>query len=410
MKAAPITLLFAGLVLAGGSAAQDSDFPRFSFDAFGTLGLVYSSEDQADFVGNLFQSKGAGHTQTLSPYVDSRLGLQLTAEFTPGLSGVVQVVTEQEPDGDIRPSVEWANLKYDFTPDFSVRVGRMVQGTFMVSEYRKVGYATPWVRPPEEVYRMIPVTNFDGIDFSYRHRFGKYINTVRGTFGRSDSAWSDGGEIRARKAMTLSNTLEWDAYSLFASIGRFRLTIEDINPFFDAFRQFGPEGEAIAERYDVDDSQFTVVTAGARYDPGSWFITGEIGGSTSRTFIGKPRGAYITAGYRLGALTPYATLAGTWVESPTSDPGVPTEGLPPPQAATANELNAILDQILGAAAEQKSLSLGTRWDFARDMALTMQYEYLDLSDGSPGTFVNTQPGFQPGGSASVVSLTFDFVY
>lgn len=410
MKAVSITVLFAGLMLTGETPAQDSDFPRFSFDAYGTLGLVYSSEDQADYVGNLFQSKGAGHTQTLSPYADSRLGLQLTAEFTPELSGVLQVVTEQEPDGDIRPSVEWANLKYAFTPDFSVRVGRMVQGTFMVSEYRKVGYATPWVRPPEEVYRMIPVTNFDGVDFNYRYRFGKYTHSLRGTFGRSDSEWTDGGEVRARKAMTLSNTLEWDAYSLFASFGRYRLTIEEINPLFDAFRQFGPAGEAIAERYDVDDSQVTIVTAGARYDPGDWFITGELGGSTSRTFIGKPRGGYITAGYRTGSLTPYATLAGTWVESPTSDPGIPTEGLPPPQAAAAGQLNAILNQLLGAAAEQNSISLGARWDFARNMALTMQYEYLDLAEGSPGIFANIQPGFQPGGSASVVSLTFDFVY
>lgn len=410
MRTLPIAMLFSGLMLTGATLAQDSDTPRFWFDAYGTLGLVYSSEDQADFVGNLFQPEGAGHSREVSHKVDSRLGLQVTAQFTPRVSGVVQVVTEQESDGDVRPSIEWANVKYDFTPDFSVRAGRMVQSTFMVSEYRKVGYATPWVRPPEEVYRMIPVTNFDGIDFNYRHRFGKYVNTLRGTFGRKDSELSDGSNVRARKAMTLSNTLEWDDYSLFASIGRYRLSIEALNPFFDAFRQFGPEGEAIADRYDVDESRVTLATVGGRYDPGNWFIMGELGGSTSRTFIGELRGGYLTGGYRIGEFTPYASFARAWVSSATSDPGLPTEGLPPPLAATATELNFILNSILGSAAEQKSLTLGTRWDFARNLALTMQYEYLDLASGSPGLFVNPQPEFRRGSSASVVSLTLDFVF
>lgn len=410
MRIFPAAVFLAGLLWAGTSSAQESDTPSLSFDLFGTLGLVYSSEEEADFVGNLFQLEGAGYSSQVSSKVDSRLGLQVTAELTPKLSGVVQVVTEQEADGDIRPSLEWANVKYDFTPDFSMRAGRMVQSTFMVSEYRKVGYATPWVRPPEEVYRMIPVTNFDGVDFSYRHRFGKYINTLRATFGRSDAELGDGSDVRARKAITLSNTLEWDDFSLFASLGRYRLTIEALNPFFDAFRQFGPEGEAIAERYDVDDSQVTILTTGARYDPGDWFVTGEIGGSSSRTFIGDLRGAYVTGGYRFGEFTPYVSFAQAWVSSATSDPGVPTEGLPPPLADTAGELNFVLNEILGSAAEQKSLTLGTRWDLARNMAVTMQYEYLDMASGSPGLLVNPQPDFRPGGSASVVSLTLDFVH
>jgi len=410
MKLFPIAVFLAGLMSAGACPAQDSDTPRFSFDAYGTLGLVYSSEDQADFVGNLFQPEGAGHSSQFSYKIDSRLGLQLTAHLTPRLTGVVQVLTEQQPRGDIRPDVEWANVKYDFTPDFSVRVGRMVQSTFMVSEYRKVGYATPWVRPPEEVYRMIPVTNFDGVDFSYRHHFGKYINTLRGTFGATDSELADGSDVRARKIMTLSNTLQWDDFSLFASVGRYRLSIAALDPLFDAFRQFGPEGEAIADRFHVDDSQVTILTAGARFDPGDWFVIGELGGSTSQTFIGEPRGAYLTGGYRIGEFTPYASFARAWVSSPTSDPGVPTEGLPPALAQTASELNAVLNLMLGSAARQKSLSLGTRWDFARNKALTLQYDYLDLSSGSGGVFVNIQPDFKPGGSASIVSLTLDFVF
>lgn len=407
-----IVVLVASVMWTGASPAQDSDTPRISFDAYGSLGLVYSSEDRADFVANLLQAEGAGHTSQVSPKVDSRLGLQAAVELTPRLSSVVQVVIEQEPDGDLRPGIEWANVKYDFTPDFSMRVGRMVQPTFMVSEYRKVGYATPWVRPPEEVYRMTPVSNFDGIDFSYQYRSGKYLNTLRGIFGRSDTEVGEGGEFRARDVLALSNTLEWDDFSLFASVGRYRLTFEEVNPLFDAFRQFGPEGDAIADRYDADGKEVTILTTGVQYDPGKWFVMGELGGLTTRTFIGDPRGAYLTGGYRIGAFTPYASVARIWNTSETSDPGLSTEGLPPSLAATAGQLNLELNDLLllSSSARQKSLTLGTRWDFARNMALTMQYEYLDLSSGSPGAFINIQPDFPLGGSASVVSLTLDFVF
>lgn len=409
-KLFPIVLILFGAIWIDPLPAQDTDTPRISFDAYGTLGLVYSSEDRADFVANLLQAEGAGHSHQLSHKTDSRLGLQITAEFTPRLSSVLQVVTEQDSDGHFQPSVEWANIKYEFTPDFSMRVGRMVQPTFMVSEYRKVGYATPWVRPPEEVYRMTPVSHFDGIDFSYRHRSGKYLNTVRGIFGRSDAEVGTGGEFRARDVVALSNTLEWDAFLLFVSIGRYRLTFDKVKPLFDAFRQFGPEGETISDRYDADGKRVTILTAGARYDPGNWFVMGELGRLSNRTFIGDPRGIYMTGGSRIGAFTPYATVARIWNDGESSDPGLSTEGLPPPLVETASQLNFQLNELLATPVRQKTLALGTRWDFARNMALSMQYEYLDLSSGSSGAFINIQPDFRPGGSSSVVSLTLDFVF
>jgi hypothetical protein len=36
----------------------------FSFNGFGTLGVVHSSDNQADFVSNAIQSKGAGFTDS----------------------------------------------------------------------------------------------------------------------------------------------------------------------------------------------------------------------------------------------------------------------------------------------------------------------------------------------------------
>src|ERR1700734_3629548 len=54
----------------------------FSLHGFGTLGTVDSDAHAADFVGTPFQPNGAGYSQTWAPGVDSKVGLQLGAQFT----------------------------------------------------------------------------------------------------------------------------------------------------------------------------------------------------------------------------------------------------------------------------------------------------------------------------------------
>src|ERR1700674_4690027 len=99
-----------------GATAEDQSAPMFSFNGFGTLGVVHSSEENADFVGGVFQPSGAGFTHRWSAGVDSRIGGQVSANFTQKLSAVVQLVSEQRYDNTYIPSVEWANIRYQITP------------------------------------------------------------------------------------------------------------------------------------------------------------------------------------------------------------------------------------------------------------------------------------------------------
>lgn len=406
----PFTVCAIALFLHATTAqAQIEDTPNLTFNGFGTVGVVHSDEDQADFGSGVTAPDGAGHTRSLSPEVDSRLGLQLTADLTPRLTGVFQAVAEQRYDDTYQPTVEWANLKFDITPELSIRAGRMILPIFMASEYRKVGYANPWVRPPQEVYRVIPVTNIDGVALSHQTRFDRFTNSLQVTYGGRDAKFV-GGEVESRDGVTVANTLHWGATTLFASYSRSRLTAEFFDPLLDAFRPFGPDGRAIADRFAVDDTRFDIMDIGAEYDPGDWFVKGEWMRSRSDSILGDTHGWYLTGGYRFGAVTPYVTLARLHFDSDTSHPGLPLAGLPP-AAAQAAGLNAGLNQFLQlVATAQKSISVGVRWDFARNMALKAQYDHLDLETGSAGILINPQPGFEPGGTANVFSLTVDFVF
>jgi hypothetical protein len=75
-------------------AADDSSSSILSFSGFGTVGVVHSSEDQAHFTSSVYQPNGAGYSHAWSADVDIRIGAQVTANVTPELSAVVQVIAE----------------------------------------------------------------------------------------------------------------------------------------------------------------------------------------------------------------------------------------------------------------------------------------------------------------------------
>lgn len=408
----PSIALLAMALCAAGARADELRPPMFTFNGFGTLGVVHSSEDKADFVSNnILIPSGAGHTRAWSADVDSLVAAQVTATFTPRLSAVLQVMSRQNYDNSYRPRVEWANVKYRFTPDFSIRAGRVVLPAFMVSDHRTVGYANPWVRPPIEVYTLVANSYNDGVDASYRVRVGEFINTVQGTYGESELKLpAGGGTIDGKDLWTLSYTGEYGAAKVHLAYLQADLTLKAVNPLFDGFRQFGPEGVALADKYDVNGKRVTFIGLGGRYDPGGWFLMGEWGTRNSRSALGERTAWYVSGGYRLGDFTPYITYAQTKANSNTTDPGLDLSALPPFLAEPAAGLNAGLNAILGSIAVQKTVSVGARWDFAASAALKLQLDHIRLGAGSRGTLINPQPGFRTGGTVNVFSATLDFVF
>jgi hypothetical protein len=410
-KLTPIVLLVMALYAAG-ARADDPGTPMFSFSGFGTFGVVHSSENKADFTSSVIKPNGAGFSRVWSPDVDSLIAAQVTANFTPQISAVVQVISEQGYNNSYTPTVEWANIKYAFTPDISIRAGRIVLPVFLVSDSRKVGYANPWVRPPVEVYGLVPITNSDGVDASYRVHVGEFTNTVQVAYGKSAPKLpAGGGTAKANDAWGISYTGEYGAATVHTTYYRTKLTLDSFEPLFDGFRQFGPEGVALADKYDANNKPFTFIGLGAMYDPGRWFAMSEWGTTDSHSVLGKRTAWYASGGYRIGKFTPYVTYARTKADSNTSDPGLTLAGLPPPLAGLAAGLNAGLNASLGSLVPvQKTISVGARWDVAKNAALKLQYDQIHLGAGSPGTLINVQPGFQPGGRVNVFSATIDFVF
>ncbi len=389
---------------------QGPDGSTFSFNGFGTAGVVHSSEDKADFTASDFEPSGASYSRSWSASVDSLIGGQLTATLTPQLSAVLQLIAQQNYNDTYWPHIEWANIKYLFTPDLSVRVGRVVMPTFLNSDSREVGYSNPWVRPPTEVYSANPITSLDGLDASYRLHLGRVTNTLQATYGRNLAfKFAGGSKFDADYAWGIFDDAEYGAALVRLGYLSSDITLNDATALFDAFGKFGPQGAAITNQYDIVDKSTSILTLAASYDPGQWFVMGEWATSRSDSFLGASTGWYVSGGYRMGPFTPYLTHAQI-TQRTNSSPGLNVAAVPPAAVPTAAALNAELNQALNSRPDQYTWSVGMRWDFMKNFDLKLQLDRINLGAGSAGTLINVQPGFEPGSTVYLISSVVDFVF
>jgi hypothetical protein len=351
--------------------------PDVRVSGFGTLGYVTTDTNDAEFRNSLRQQKGA--TESNGDWgVDSRLGLQANTTFNETFSAVAQGFISRR-DGDSSPDIEWLFLQADVFDATSFRAGRMLVPTFLLSDFRQVGYAQHWLRSPVEVYGNFLNTSFDGLQSVSRFSLGNYNATVQ----------LSGGEATGNKKFFAigPNVFETDEKSdgLYSAnfslqqgdwLGRLGYThMTDV--------QIVSGGRAVQSG---DDNFYS---AGIQYDNGNvlamseyiwrrWDAEGAQDGSLDSEAF------YLTAGYRFGNIMPYVTYS---------------EFTP--------EGNGYLAQ--GSSMDtRKTSAIGARWDVASNLALKAQIE--EVSGGVGDQFISdpSRQGRQP--NTQVYSLALDFIF
>lgn len=418
----------AGIALMLGTPARASDGMQWKFSGFGTLGVAHSSDDKSDFVSDIFQPNGAGKTQDWSLNPDTRLGAQLDAVFNDQWSAVLQLVSKHQYDGSYRPLVEWANVKWRVTPDFSLRAGRIAAPSYLLSESRFVGYANPWVRPPVEVYSVLSITTNDGVDATYRHNIGSAQNTIQAYFGTSTAKFPT-ATVKGRPGWGLNDTLEMGSLTLRLGYTNVKLDTEieslgqlqaGINQFAlgaaaipeASFLNAAAQARALAARYSLKDWALSAVALGATYDPGQWFVMSELIFFKGDSFLSDSTSWYVSGGYRFGAWTPYLSYAATRAKT-KRDAGIVLTGAAaatPQVAGGAAALSAGVNAALESTTPtQHTASVGLRWDLQKNLALKTQYDAITVDDGSTGR-LRVDPGTYPSHHINVFTVVLDFVF
>ncbi len=185
-----LILLFTPLVVAAEASAVE-----FHFGGFGTGSFSTFNNTKADYVLN-DQPEGPGRTRSSDIGLDSSLGVQFDLGLNKSLDLGLQIVADRNPDRTVTPEVTVAQMRWRLSPALTVRLGKMPIGAFLNAETRKVRFTMPWVRPPLEVYSLVPTSSRDGVDIIHEGKLGCWFSELHG------------GLVRSRFDVPLSNSRE----------------------------------------------------------------------------------------------------------------------------------------------------------------------------------------------------------
>lgn len=402
----------AALLVAVSSVSLAGDIP-WSIKGFGTLGAAGTDTDQLKFRRDTSQSNGVTRSGGID--VDSRLGLQLDADLSSSLHTTVQWVARSH-DGDFfEQNLDWAFLRWRFRPDLDVRLGRVGFDVFMLSDYRNVGYVYPWIRPPHEFYAGLPPYHFDGADVAQRFAVGDGYLVAKGFAGYSfnqlpagTAGTYDSGSVVA------GGSLAYESGNWRARIGYAYTQARKEPPLgglTSALRSPGidviwPGASSLAEDLSVTGRLVHYSSVGLAYDDGTWLaqIEGAYIDSEINLFPTVANG-YLSAGRRFGAITLYSLFGIAHTLYDRID--VPAPLLPAPELLALRD--AVDATLNGNGVDQKSVSLGVRWDVHENIALKTQWSHFWLGENGSQLWVEPSAGPTPD-NVNVWSVAVDFLF
>ncbi len=395
------------------AALQAGNGFAYTIRGFGTFGASGTDTDRLEFVRNNTQEDGV--TRSWGVNIDSRLGLQLDVDFSESLHGAIQWVARDHAGNFFEQNLDWAFLRWHATPDLDFRIGRLGTDIFMLSDYRNVGYAYPWIRPPHEFYSGQMIYHFDGADVAKKFSLGEGFLTLKGFGGYSFLQFPVGQSITVDQGFTVAGSSlsyelgnwrgrvgyalahseqEWPLQPLFAVME---------NPLVDAL---WPGARSLVDDLSGQGKDLHYVSVGLAYDDGTWLTQAE-GSYVNSDLASFPSVAsgYLSLGRRFGPVTVF-TLLGI-AKSTNRHFEVPGLQIPVPELVTAR---SITDSLLNDNdTDEKSVSLGVRWDVYENIALKAQWSHFWLGEGGALLWSGGSGGEVPE-NVNVWSLGVDFIF
>ena len=391
--------------------AQEAQGPTVKISGFGTGALTWTNTDQAEF-GRPNQASGVKKSPRTG--VDSNLGLQADVGVNSWLSFTAQGLVRKDAEDDFGAELGWAFAKARINDQASVRVGRIGLPAFMISDYRNVGYANNFLRPPVEMYSQVPFNSLDGIDATYQQSFGDTTVTGQLAFGRAEAPLAGELTAKGKKMSALNIVAEHGPFT--ARFGRVDATVSIYGTGPSAVRLAGllaglrqasalglPQLKTMADQLDANEKKASFTSVGLGMDWNNVVVQTEFAKRKVDAYVNDTSSWYVMGGYRIGKFLPYVIQSKLKIDDTVSN--VIPAGIPSLAAARAGA-NTLPYTGVGQG-ESSTTSIGVRWDFYRSLALKAQIDRVKPAVGS-GLLLNAQPGFNR--DVTVGAVAIDFVF
>jgi len=400
------------------SHAFEIDSSTFRINGFGSLGLTKSDSDLIAVRNNVTQK---GVFDEWSTGLDSNLGLQLNYAPTDKLKFALQLVAASRPDHSLNRAIQWAYLDYELTPKLELRLGRTGTNAFLLSDYKNVGYAQLWTHAPVEFYGQFSTDFGEGISLIHKTPIADGMLRTQVWLNQSKLSYysgSAGEEIGIDIEPTYGVTMSWenDVWTYNATF--FSVHFNDKKEDYKEFQQLltavlpiWPQINPLIDEITLDNSTAHYYGLGISYNKNDWTIQSELGLSeTESSVVNNARSAYVLVGHRFNKVTPYIVAS----IAKNDAVKVPAYNANPFLPAATNAAVLALQQSTQLFADyfhkdQKSLSLGVRWDIKPKVALKAQWERTWVGPHG-GTMLMQKLPLDNTESIDRFTLKVDFLY
>jgi hypothetical protein len=367
------------------------DAPRISVTGFGTVALTRSDTDEGEYIR---PNQAAGVKKSLRTGVDSNFGIQGSAQLTDRLSLVAQGLVSKNATDAYGAELTWAFLKYKLSDEWSVRVGRTTPPTYLISDFRNVGYANLMIRPPSDMYRQVTVGSIDGVDLIFQRSIGDTTVTAQLNTGRGKRTVPNGAYVDFDRMTTLHLLAENGPFTFRYGHTDARFSFRDAAPLIALLNGLRSAGQnAVADALTPYDRHGKFDSLGFGLDYRQVVLQAEYAKKKINTrAVPDTTAWYVQAGYRYQQLTPYYMHSSAMQDVPRSFPGLPAAS--PANSATRTP-------------QQRTDAIGVRWDFAKSAAFKFQVDRIKPVDGA-GAFIKSAAKIA--GPVNVYAFGVDFVF
>lgn len=372
---------------------------ELSFNGFATIGATYAKHDQLNYRSTLLNRPRGD----FSIATDSVIGAQVNAIFDENWEFVGQIVIQDRADSKALNYIEKAFVRYKINRSWAARFGRMDSNFYLLSDFRAVGYAYPWARPPTDFYSGTSVAAAnDGIDIQYTTDIGKGVAKFGVLFGESKARLNgESGKFYADFEDLIGFNFEYFTKNLQLKTTYATATISDFEfggfeEFITAFRAvpevLWPQAPILIDSFEPEGDRAEFISTGFKFDNGHWQIQAEIA-----TFIAdwilfpNSKFGYLSVGYSFDQIMPYVLIAANRPNSAYSE--IQSPELPPNTPQELIQNIAVIASLADDSAsnqfvDQNTLSAGMRWDFNVDWAMKFQIDHIRMQSPGSGLFGN----------------------
>lgn len=395
------------------NVASAEGYPDWSVKGFGSLGLARTDTDKIGFYREGTQTQEV--KKSLEIAMDSRLGLQLDIDISDSWHITTQFVIRDHAGDFLEQNLDWAFLQWHPMTDTVVRFGRLGADSFLLSDYRNVGFAYPWMRPPHEFYAAIPITHFDGVDIKQSLSLDDGYLSVKAYAGRSLISLSEQYFDLNFEGVVVGSSFIYETGSWTNRIGytffhptREGKRLQDLAGILRSPQVNGliPGIAELAPLLSITNNAFHFVTLGTVFDNGDWLVHTEASYIDTETILNPDTfSAYFSVGRRFLNVTLYSVYGVSQTFQKRKSVSKPVFLSP-----ELVELQKTVDGIINDhGVDQQSLSVGMRWDFYPKIAFKMQWTHYWL--GSEGIAL-WQREFNDKASKSINVMSFgiDFIF